>query len=92
MQKQFPYIPFSMDAPALSIHAVPEPPQNRAVNELSLAEPGPAAITSLQCFASLPPTRSCLGWSPWHAGEAELLTSEVTDDLTKSRGLAAHVG
>lgn len=53
MQKQFPYIPFSMAAPALSIHAVPQPPRNRAVNELSLAEPGPATITSLQRFASL---------------------------------------
>lgn len=55
MQKQFPDIPFSMAAPALSIHAVPEPPQHRAVNELSPAAPGPAAITSLQCFASLLP-------------------------------------
>lgn len=75
MKKQFPYIPFSMAAPVLSIHAVPQPPQNGAVNELSLAEPGPAAISALQRFASLPTTRSSLGWSPWHTGEAGLFTS-----------------
>lgn len=92
MQKQFPYIPFSMAAPGLSIHAVPQPPQNRAVNELSLAEPGPAAITSLQRFASLPTARSSLGWSPGMQGRQSCSPLEVTNDLTMSHGLAAHVG
>lgn len=88
MQKQFPYIPFSMAAPALSIHAVPQPAQNRAVNELSPAEPGPAAITSLQRSAS----RSSPGWSRCTQGRQSCSPLEVTNDLTKSRGLAAHAG
>lgn len=92
MQKQFPYIPFSMAAAALSIHAVPQPAQNRAVNELSPAEPGPAAITFLQRSASLPATRSSPGWSPCAQGRQSCSPLEVTNDLTKSRGLAAHVG